>query len=53
MSIARLDGPSNAVDVARLILLLVRRDSGPLTPMAQAMLRALDAEAAANGTAGR
>ncbi len=51
-TITRFDGPSNAVDVARLVLLLVRRDTGPLTPMAQTMLLALD-RVAANGTGGR
>ncbi len=49
--VADFSGASNTTDLARLILLLVRRDTGPLTPMAMALLRALDA-VAANG-AGR
>lgn len=49
-SVAQFSGASNTTDLARLILLLVRRDTGPLTPLAQAMLRVLD-RAAANGAA--
>ncbi len=51
-TVSQFSGASNSVDVARLVLLLVRRDTGPLSPMAMAMLRALD-RTAANGTGTR
>ncbi len=46
-TVSQFSAAHNSTDLARLILLLVRRDTGPLTPLARAMLRALDAQAAA------
>ncbi len=46
------DGPANEADWLRLALLALQRD-GTLGSVGRAMLRALDAEAAANRTAGR